>query len=114
VAFGLVMIEALACGTPVIAWRNGSVPEVIADGVTGFIVDTMDEAVRAVADVPGLDRRICRQVFEEHFDAVRMARDYVDVYRRLIQRGSEQRDVRHEARSGDRLRGDMLLPSRPR
>ena len=77
------MIEAMACGTPVIAWRNGSVPEVIADGVTGFVVDNIEEAVRAVGRVAGLSRRACRQVFEERFDAARMARDYVEVYRQL-------------------------------
>jgi glycosyltransferase involved in cell wall biosynthesis len=89
--FGLVMIEALACGTPVIGWRNGSVPEVIEDGVTGFVVDSVEEAVRAVGRVGGesggLSRRACRQAFEERFDAARMARDYVEVYRRLTQGG---------------------------
>jgi glycosyltransferase involved in cell wall biosynthesis len=86
--FGLVMIEALACGTPVIAWRNGSVPEIIANGVTGFVVESIDEAVRAVGRVAGLDRRVCRRVFQERFDAARMARDYLEVYRRLVDRGS--------------------------
>lgn len=81
--FGLVMIEALACGTPVIAWRCGSVPEVITDGVTGFVVDNMDHAVRAVTDVNSLSRYACRRAFEERFDAAPMARAYVDVYRRL-------------------------------
>ena len=81
--FGLVMIESLACGTPVIAWRNGSVPEVIDDGRTGFIVESVDEAVRAVARVSGLNRETCRQVFEERFDAARMTRQYVEVYQRL-------------------------------
>ena len=78
------MIEALACGTPVIAWRNGSVPEVIADGVTGYLVDSIDEAVRAVGQVASLSRCVCRRVFEERFDAARMAREYVEVYRRLV------------------------------
>jgi glycosyltransferase involved in cell wall biosynthesis len=81
--FGLVMIEAMACGTPVIAWRNGSVPEVMKDGVTGFVVESVDEAVRAVGQVAGLSRRACRAVFEERYDAARMARDYLEVYRRL-------------------------------
>jgi glycosyltransferase involved in cell wall biosynthesis len=81
--FGLVMIEALACGTPVIAWRNGSVPEVLEDGVTGFVVESVEEAVRAVGRVGGLDRRDCRRSFEERFDAARMAQDYLEVYRRL-------------------------------
>jgi glycosyltransferase involved in cell wall biosynthesis len=87
--FGLVMIEALACGTPVIAWRNGSVPEIIADGKTGFIVESVEEAVRAVGRVTGLSRLVCRKVFEERFDAARMARDYLEVYRRLVHAGPE-------------------------
>ena len=82
--FGLVMIEAMACGTPVIAWPNGSVPEVIDDGVTGFVVDSVDEAVRAVEQIGTLSRRACRQTFEERFTATRMTRDYVEVYRRLL------------------------------
>jgi glycosyltransferase involved in cell wall biosynthesis len=81
--FGLVMIEALACGTPVIAWRNGSVPEVIDDGSTGFIVESVEEAAQAVGRVSGLSRQTCRQVFEDRFDAARMTREYVEVYRRL-------------------------------
>jgi glycosyltransferase involved in cell wall biosynthesis len=87
--FGLVMIEAMACGTPVIAWRNGSVPEIIEDGRTGFIVDSVEEAVRAVGWVAGLSRLVCRKVFEERFDAARMARDYLEVYRRLVYLDSE-------------------------
>jgi glycosyltransferase involved in cell wall biosynthesis len=88
--FGLVMIEALACGTPVIGWRNGSVPEVIEDGVTGFVVDSVEAAVEAVGRVAGLERSTCRQVFERRFDATRMAHDYVDTYRRLVHGGSER------------------------
>ena len=84
--FGLVMIEALACGTPVIAYRQGSVPEVMQEGVTGFIVDSLDKAVQAVERVSTLSRKRCRQVFEERFSASRMARDYVAVYRRLLNR----------------------------
>lgn len=82
--FGLVMIEALACGTPVIAFRCGSVPEVMEDGVTGFIVDDIDQAVAAVEKVPGIDRRVCRQIFERRFSAEKMARQYLEVYRRII------------------------------
>jgi glycosyltransferase involved in cell wall biosynthesis len=82
--FGLVMIEALACGTPVIAWRRGSVPEVLEDGVTGFIVDSIAEAVNAVERIDRLRRATCRSVFEQRFDAARMARDYVEVYSRLL------------------------------
>jgi glycosyltransferase involved in cell wall biosynthesis len=86
--FGLVMIESMACGTPVIAWECGSVPEVIDDGVTGFVVDSIEDAVEAVRRVDWLNRHECREVFEERFDAPRMARDYVDVYRRLSHMGS--------------------------
>jgi glycosyltransferase involved in cell wall biosynthesis len=82
--FGLVMIESLACATPVIAWRRGSVPEVIDDGVTGFIVDSIDAAVQAIGRLDRIDRRRCRDVFEARFDANRMAREYVKVYEQVI------------------------------
>jgi glycosyltransferase involved in cell wall biosynthesis len=81
--FGLVMIEALACGTPVIAYRRGSVPEILDHGITGFIVSDFDSALRAARRVAELDRRRCRAVFEERFTADRMAEDYVSVYERL-------------------------------
>jgi glycosyltransferase involved in cell wall biosynthesis len=82
--FGLVMIEALACGTPVIAYRRGSVPEVLEDGVTGWLVEGLEEAVQAVARVPMLSRTRCRQVFEARFTASRMAQDYVRIYQQLV------------------------------
>ena len=81
--FGLVVIEALACGTPVIAWRNGSVPELMSDGVTGSIVEDIDAAVRAVGRLDQISRRRCRDVFEERFTAARMAAQYLEVYNRL-------------------------------
>lgn len=81
--FGLVMIESMACGTPVIAWRNGSVPEIIDDGVTGRIVDSLDEAVAAIGEVVRYDRTAVRRRFEERFDARRMAADYVSLYEQL-------------------------------
>jgi glycosyltransferase involved in cell wall biosynthesis len=81
--FGLVMIEALACGTPVIAFRRGSVPEIIEDGVTGFVVETVEDAVAAVGRLDEIDRSVCRREFEERFTAERMARDYAAIYRRL-------------------------------
>jgi len=84
--FGLVMIEAMACGTPVVAFRNGSVEEVIDEGVTGFIVDSLEEAVQATERAERLDRWQCRQVFEERFSATRMARDYVSIYQNLLDR----------------------------
>src|SRR5262245_59440421 len=85
--FGLVMIEALACGTPVIAFRRGSVPEVLEDGATGFVVENVDEAVAAVGRLGELSRRRCRRAFEERFSARRMADDYLRIYRRLIADG---------------------------
>jgi glycosyltransferase involved in cell wall biosynthesis len=81
--FGLVMIEAMACGTPVIAHPMGSVPEIIRDGVSGFIVSDLDEAVSAVKRINQIDRRNCRLHFEECFTVERMAQDYLSVYRRL-------------------------------
>jgi glycosyltransferase involved in cell wall biosynthesis len=82
--FGLSMIEAMACGTPVIAYRNGSVPEVIEQGITGFIVDDIDAAVRAVEQIGSLSRWRCRQEFKRRFTAGRMARDYAAVYQKLM------------------------------
>ena len=78
--FGLVLIEAMACGTPVIAWCHGSVPEVVDDGITGYIVDSVDEAVAAVDRIGSLSRCAVRQCFESRFTAARMAADYVRVY----------------------------------
>ena len=82
--FGLVMIEALACGTPVVAFRRGSVPEILEDGVTAFIVDDLEQAVAATRRVGELSRLACRRSFERRFSARRMASDYVRLYRRLI------------------------------
>jgi glycosyltransferase involved in cell wall biosynthesis len=81
--FGLVMVEALACGTPVIAFRRGSVPEILDDGETGFIVDSVDGAVAAVKRLHTIDRAHCRRVFERRFLAQRMAEEYVAIYRKL-------------------------------
>jgi glycosyltransferase involved in cell wall biosynthesis len=81
--FGLVMIEAMACGTPVIAWNCGSVPEVIDSGETGFIVCSMDEAVEAVRRLPELDRGEIRRTFERRFSSRVMAERYLELYRRL-------------------------------
>jgi glycosyltransferase involved in cell wall biosynthesis len=82
--FGLVMIEAMACGTPVIAWRRGSVPEVVEDGITGYIIDSIDSGRDAVRRIDRLSRARCREEFERRFDATRMASDYVAVYERLL------------------------------
>jgi glycosyltransferase involved in cell wall biosynthesis len=89
--FGLVMIEAMACGTPVLAFRNGSVEEIIEDGITGRIVDSMEEAIAAMPDVLALDRRTVRRRFEERFGATRMAKDYVGAYRALRRRALAHR-----------------------
>jgi glycosyltransferase involved in cell wall biosynthesis len=83
--FGLVMIEAMACGTPVIAYRDGSVPEVMDDGISGFIVDSEDEAVAALHGLHTLDRARVRAQFEKRFTSRRMASDYLALYRRLTQ-----------------------------
>ncbi len=86
--FGLVMIEAMACGTPVLAFRRGSVPEIIDQGVTGAVVDTMEEAVRMLPQVLALDRRAVRRRFEQRFSSARMATDYVALYRSLLKQSS--------------------------
>lgn len=83
--FGLVMIESMACGTPVVAFNCGSVPEVIDEAVTGFIVNDIDEAVAAMGKIDRLDRAAVRATFERRFTARRMAEDYVDVYETLAQ-----------------------------
>jgi glycosyltransferase involved in cell wall biosynthesis len=82
--FGLAMIEAMACGTPVIARRCGSIPEVVDHGVTGFVCEDVDEAVEAVGQLDALRRETVRETFERRFSAQRMARDYVSVYRDVM------------------------------
>ena len=89
--FGMVMIEAMACGTPVLAFQAGAVSEVIDQGVTGVIVEDADQAIRAVRQAVSLDRRRVRRQFEERFSARRMARDYVRVYRNLPMRDAFKR-----------------------
>jgi glycosyltransferase involved in cell wall biosynthesis len=83
--FGLNMIEAMACGTPLIAFNHGSVPEIIEDGVSGFIVESVEQAVRAVEQVPLLSRKSCRESFERRFSAQRMATDYLRIYEQQIE-----------------------------
>jgi len=82
--FGLAMIESMACGTPVIAYRSGSVPEVIDEGISGFIVDDIEGATEAAGRLDEIDRTGVREAFERRFDVARMARDYLEVYERLI------------------------------
>src|SRR6185312_7394246 len=89
--FGLVMIEAMACGTPVIAFNRGSVAEVIDDGVTGFVVQDEDGAVAAVKRMETLNRNRVRAQFERRWTARRMAEDYVDVYERLVENSGAKR-----------------------
>jgi glycosyltransferase involved in cell wall biosynthesis len=98
--FGLSMIEAMACGTPVLAFRCGSVPEVIDDGITGIVVETMEEAIAALPRVIALDRKKVRQRFEHRFSATRMAEDYVDLYRALLRKSKSASEF------------DRLLPLR--
>ncbi len=105
--FGLVMIEALACGTPVIARRRGSVPEVIEHGATGFIIDDINEAVQAVHSIPRLSRKRCRQAFELRFSAKRMAVDYLAAYEVLLRAARPARKPEPRLRVID---GAMVKP----
>ena len=89
--FGLAMIELMACGTPVLAFKCGSVPEVIEEGVTGYAVSTVDEALAKLDAILALDRSKVRQRFEERFSADRMAQDYVTLYHSLLDRVDERR-----------------------
>jgi glycosyltransferase involved in cell wall biosynthesis len=93
--FGLVMIEAMACGTPTVAFRGGSVSEIITDGVSGYIVQSVDEAVEALKALEQFDRMRCRSVFEERFSARRMAQDYLQIYQSLID--ADESDGRRRA-----------------
>jgi glycosyltransferase involved in cell wall biosynthesis len=91
--FGLVMIEAMACGVPVVAFRGGSVPEVIDDGVTGFVVESVEEACHAVHEAERLDRARIRRVFEQRFGVSRMAAEYVALYEELVERNAARLSV---------------------
>jgi glycosyltransferase involved in cell wall biosynthesis len=111
--FGLAMIEAMSCGTPVIAWSHGSVPEVVDPGLTGFIVSEIDEAVLAAQAAAGLSRAGVRARFEERFTATIMSRRYVEAYRSLLDRSARMR-LRPMARDGRMMRGggkDRVLPA---
>ncbi len=87
--FGLSLIESMACGTPVIAFDRGSMPEIIRDGETGYIVEDIEHAVNAVASVQSIDRSACRKDVEQRFSHTRMARDYVDVYEKILNLGAD-------------------------
>jgi glycosyltransferase involved in cell wall biosynthesis len=88
--FGLSLVESMACGTPVIAFDRGSMPEIIRHGVTGYIVDDIEGAINAVAAIKSIDRTHCRADVEQHFTSARMARDYVRVYQEIL--NGEARD----------------------
>jgi glycosyltransferase involved in cell wall biosynthesis len=105
--FGLVMIEAMSAGTPVIAWHNGSVPEIVDPGVTGFIVQCLDEALEALDQMAMLDRLNVRKRFKDRFTVGRMAENYLVLYRRLAgdARSSSRSPVFAESRDGDLSRG---------
>jgi glycosyltransferase involved in cell wall biosynthesis len=87
--FGIVLIEAMACGLPVVAYPFGSVPEIIDDGITGFLVRNAKDAGKAVARLSGIDRRECRRQFELRFSATRMTRQYLNIYQRIAKRESK-------------------------
>jgi glycosyltransferase involved in cell wall biosynthesis len=101
--FGMVLIEAMACGTPIVAWNHGSVPEIVEHGRNGFVVNSIREATAAVVDSVKLDRAACRTVFEARFTADRMARDYVSIYEKLFERSpsrGRQEGQRDRSRRG--------------
>ena len=108
--FGLVMIEAMACGTPVLAYRAGSVSEVIEHGVTGLIVDNIDQARIALVQAISMDRRKIRRRFEERFTARRMANDYLRVYRNLVRHAARPaRDAAHGVNGGARIGTERIV-----
>jgi glycosyltransferase involved in cell wall biosynthesis len=91
--FGLAMIESMACGTPVIAYNHGSVPEIVEEGLTGFIVNSIDAAVAAVEKLPQIDRQICRETFEKRYSSARMAKDYLKIYSDMVNEHVPVRDA---------------------
>ncbi|GIW42160.1 MAG: glycosyl transferase [Candidatus Binatia bacterium] len=112
--FGLVMIEALACGTPVVARRRGSVPEVVEHGRTGFVCETEDEMVEALARIEEIDRAVCRQVFERRFTVEVMASRYEEAYRKVLaSRREEGRAPRRPASQLEMFPKEPLFPVPP-
>ena len=98
--FGLVLIEAMACGTPVLAYRRGSIPEIIDHGVTGYICDNMSEMAQAVAGLRLIDRNRCREIFEKRFTVERMVNDYLALYERMATASHRPRLVPHARAAG--------------
>ena len=90
--FGLVMIEAMACGTPTVAFRRGAVPEIIDEGLSGFVCTGVDDAIAALSHVGAVSRKRCRQAFEDRFTVARMIKDYVDLYEEVIEETGELRE----------------------
>jgi glycosyltransferase involved in cell wall biosynthesis len=91
--FGLTMIEAMACGTPVVAYRHGSVPEIVETGENGFIVNSVEEAVIALRNIDSIQRGRCRQIFEQRFTSRQMASAYLSIYQKLAQEGTGERNA---------------------
>jgi glycosyltransferase involved in cell wall biosynthesis len=114
--FGLVMIEAMACGCPVIAFRMGSVAEIIEDGVTGFVVDTEEEAIEALQKVGSIDRKLVRQRFEERFTSTTMVKKYLDVYERVIQQANVVQKAKELSKgiNLDEFEKAGIMPEAPR
>jgi hypothetical protein len=112
--FGLVMIEAMACGNPVLAFRCGSVPEILEDSITGKVVESEEEAEASLPEVLNCDRRVVRQRFEERFDAARMAREYTDLYRKqsMMLVSSKQSKQSHFLSAQPKFNGDGQVGSR--
>jgi glycosyltransferase involved in cell wall biosynthesis len=107
--FGLVMIEAMACGTPVIAYRAGAVPEVIDEGVTGMVVENIDQARAALEQVASLDRHKVRRRFEERFTAHRMANDYVRVYRSVVRHAAQARRIKKHVNGDAPISANLVV-----
>src|SRR5215211_6953200 len=108
----LVMIEAMACGTPVIAFRCGSVPEIVEDGVTGFVVEP-DAGLSAIERVGSLDRRSVRTRFEQRFTARRMAEEYVRIYEKPIQESAVDAPNKDQSGASKTGLGTRSVRSRP-
>jgi len=106
--FGLVMIEAMACGTPVVAYRSGSVAEVVDHGITGFVVDGESDAIEAIGQLQQLDRRRVRERFDGRFTAERMAREYAKIYNSMLNGGAE---IKGAAELTSDFRGRASPPS---